>query len=61
MLAPVVVQQTSALTPQQMVALRFASDGELEQLVTAIAAGKISKPKEIKQAITSWRADTFRV
>ncbi|HAF15054.1 MAG TPA: hypothetical protein DHU55_15115 [Blastocatellia bacterium] len=61
LLAPVVVQQTSALTPQQMVALRFASDGELEQLVTAIAAGKISKPKEIKQAITSWRADTFRV
>ena len=61
LLSPAVVQQTSALTAGQIIALRFAGDDELEQLVSAVAAGKLAKPKDIKQAIKNWRADTFRV
>ena len=60
-LSPAVRQQTSALTAGQIVALRFAADDELEELVSAVAAGKLAKPKDIKQAIKNWRADTFRV
>jgi hypothetical protein len=60
-LSPAVIQQAGALTVGQIVALRFAADDELEELVSAVAAGKLSKPKDIKQAIKNWRADTFRV
>jgi len=60
-LSPAVVQRSSALTPGQIVALRFAGDDELEELVSAVATGKFAKPKNIKQAIKNWRADTFRV
>jgi len=45
----------------QIVALRFAADDELEELVSAVATGKLAKPKDIKQAIKNWRSDTFRV
>jgi len=61
LLSPAILQQTHGLTPAQIVALRFAADEELEELVNAIAAGKLAKPKDIKQAIKNWRADTFRV
>jgi signal transduction histidine kinase len=61
LLSPALAQQCNALTAGQTVALRFAADDELEALVTQVAAGKLSKPKEIKQAIKNWRADTFRV
>jgi hypothetical protein len=54
-------QQASALTPGQIVALRFAGDDELEALVGAVLAGKLASSGEIKRAIKSWRADTFRV
>jgi hypothetical protein len=56
-----VAQQTTALTLGQVVALRFAADEELNELVGAVVAGKLTKPKEIKQAIKNWRADTLRV
>jgi hypothetical protein len=61
LLSPAVLQQTSALTTEQTIALRFASDDELEELINAVAAGKLTKPKDIKQAVKNWRADTFRV
>jgi hypothetical protein len=60
-LSPAVLQQTSALTVGQIIALRFAGDNELEELIGAVLAGTLTKPKEIKQAVKSWRADTFRV
>jgi hypothetical protein len=54
-------QRTKALTPRQIIALRFAADDEFEALVRAVVAGKLTKPAEIKRAIKNWRADTFRV
>ncbi|HEY0320953.1 MAG TPA: DUF6526 family protein [Pyrinomonadaceae bacterium] len=53
--------QARALTVRQMVALRFASDDELEGLVREVLEGRVTKPAEIKRAIKNWRGDTFRV
>jgi hypothetical protein len=61
LLSPAALQQANALTMGQIVALRFADDEELEELLTQTIAGRFAKPKDIKQAIKSWRADTFRV
>ena len=61
LLSTALAQQTGALTIAQIVALRFAGDDQLEELVSATIAGKFAKPKDIKQAIKNWRADTFRV
>jgi hypothetical protein len=60
-LSPAVVQRSSALTVAQIVALRFAGDDQLEELVNAVANGKFAQPKDIKRAIKNWRADEFRV
>jgi hypothetical protein len=60
-LSPALQQQCSALRSGQIVALRFAPDEELEELVSAVVAGKVTKPADIKQAIKNWRGDTFRV
>ncbi|HYU98462.1 MAG TPA: DUF6526 family protein [Pyrinomonadaceae bacterium] len=60
-LSPALAQQINALTPGQIVALRFAADEELEELVSAVTAGKFVKTKELKRAIKHWRADHFRV
>jgi hypothetical protein len=61
LLSPALAQQGTALNAEQIVALRFAGEKELEELVSAVTNGKLAKPKEIKQAIKNWRADTFRV
>ena len=61
LLSPALCQQAVALSPNQIIALRFAGDDELEELVTAVLAGKLTRNKEIKSAIKNWRADTFRV
>jgi hypothetical protein len=60
-LSPASAQKAAALTTSQMIALRFAGDDELEALIGQTLAGQFEQRKNIKQAITNWRADTFRV
>ena len=54
-------RRAASLTTAQTVALRFASDEELEGLVREVLEGRLNKPGEIKRAVKSWRADTLRV
>lgn len=49
------------LTTRQLVALRFASDGEVVELARLTLDGKLPDPKAIKLAIREWRADYRRV
>lgn len=49
------------LSPGQLVALRFASDGELPGLVRRVLDERIGDPKAIKALVTAWRADHLRV
>jgi hypothetical protein len=49
------------LNEHQLVALRFASDAELADLVRQVIDQKITSRKAIKQQIRQWRPDTFRV
>ena len=48
------------LTMEQIIALRFASDGELALLVEQAVRERLS-PAAIKQQIRVWRADAHRV
>ena len=48
------------LTPQQLIALRFAPDAELPSLVQQALGERLAGP-EIKKRIKVWRPDTFRV
>jgi hypothetical protein len=49
-----------ALTHRQLVALRFASDAEMADLVRDVAAGKLATSKDIKMRIKSWQSDWLR-
>jgi hypothetical protein len=42
------------------VALRFASDQELADLVRDISDGRLTTPKEIKMRVKNWQADWLR-
>lgn len=50
----------NAVTMQQFIALRFASDAELPSL-TARAVAERMEPRQIKEAVVSWRPDLDRV
>jgi cell division protein FtsL len=48
------------ITRGQFVALRFASDAELPQLVRQVLEGKLTDKKQIKLAVKDWQADYLR-
>ena len=45
---------------KQLIALRFASDTELPELVRDVLAGKLSSPKDIKLRVKEWQGDFLR-
>lgn len=49
------------LDTRQLVALRFASDGELAELVRGVLEGRFEDARAIKRAVREWRADWLRV
>ena len=48
------------LTHRQLIALRFASDGELPDLCRRVVNDKITDQKTIKKMIKNWRPDHLR-
>lgn len=54
-------EKTGNLKTGQIIALRFASDTELPELVQRTLNGEFSSNKEIKQAVKNWRGDYLRV
>ena len=49
------------LTPEQLIGLRFAGDGELAELVRQTLGGTLATQKSIKEAVKDWQADLLRV
>lgn len=47
-------------TPGQLVALRFASDGDLPELARKVLTDQIKNAKTIKRMVKTWRADYLR-
>lgn len=52
---------TNTLEPRHYIALRFAADSELHELVAHVLSNPAMSTKQIKKEIRNWRADTFRV
>jgi hypothetical protein len=48
------------LTPEQLIALRFASDEEIPALVRDVLAGNLATQKAIKQQVKNWQGDYLR-
>ena len=48
------------LTAPQLIALRFASDAEMTDLVRDVLANNIQERETIKKKIKNWQADNFR-
>jgi hypothetical protein len=59
-LPPDLQPNIDTLTRRQLVALRFAGDAEMAELVREVLTGKLSSTKEIKMRIKNWQADLFR-
>jgi hypothetical protein len=60
LLPPDLQPRINELTHRQLVALRFASDAELPELVREVLAGKLATSKEIKMRVRSWQSDWLR-
>jgi hypothetical protein len=60
LLPPELQPNIEQLTHRQLVALRFASDAEMAELVRDVVAGKCATAKDIKGRIKSWQGDWLR-
>ena len=60
LLPPDLQPRINDLTHRQLVALRFASDEELVDLVREVLAGRLASSKEIKMRVKSWQPDWLR-
>ncbi|NDD64328.1 MAG: hypothetical protein EBZ36_10165 [Acidobacteria bacterium] len=52
--------RASSIPVPFLVALRFAPDEELPDLVSQVLERKFAKPVEVKKAIKNWRGDHWR-
>jgi hypothetical protein len=57
----VVMARFGDFTPAQLVALRFAGDGELPELARQVLAGTLVSGAQIKAQIRDWQPDNLRV
>lgn len=60
-LPPDLQARIGELSTGQLIALRFASDGEVTELVREVLASGLQDKKVIKSKIRTWRADFLRV
>jgi len=60
LLPPDLRGRIAELTPAQLVALRFAGDNELCDLVREVFAGSLTTQKEIKTRVKDWQPDWLR-
>jgi hypothetical protein len=60
LLPPDLHPRINDLTHRHLVALRFASDAELADLVRDVLAGKLTTPKDIKMRVKTWQPDWLR-
>lgn len=60
-LTPELFQKSAKLQIWQTIALRFASDPELPELLQRALNGEFKSSKEIKSAVKNWRGDYLRV
>ena len=60
LLPPDLQPNINELTHRQLVALRFASDAEMAELVRDVVAGKLATSKDIKMRIKTWQSDWLR-
>jgi hypothetical protein len=61
LLPPDLHARINELEARQLVALRFASDAELPDLVRQVLDRRLKTAKDIKMAIKDWQADWLRV
>ncbi len=60
LLPPDLQARIPAITREQCIALRFASDAELPALVHKVVAGELQSQADIKRQITQWQPDYLR-
>jgi hypothetical protein len=61
LLPPDMQGRVNEFTPQQMVGLRFAGDGELPDLARKVLDDNITDATPIKKLVTDWQGDYHRV